>query len=174
MRTSIRVSCVIIILLCNYFCTSETYKRIESLSSSNNIDYINSTIKKVLKTGNEKIPKDSNNILIILGYQCNDYNPECYYRGVVFERGSQEKYYFEEIKSKKIRLVDDKENYEIINYILALSINNNSLLLKEYEGVNISHLQSAYYIYNIDKNSEEDDLFIYRNLFMDNKGFLHP
>src|SRR5690625_7506803 len=96
----------------NYFCTSETYKRIKNLSSSNNLNYINSTIKKVLKIGNEKISKDDNNILIILGYQCNDYNPECFYRGVVYDKNSKEKYYFKEIKSKKLELVnDDKANY---------------------------------------------------------------
>lgn len=174
MRASSRVSCVIIILLCNYFCTSETYKRIENLSSSNNLNYINSTIKKVLKIGNEKISKDDNNILIILGYQCNDYNPECFYRGVVYDKNSKEKYYFKELKSKRIELVnDDKENYEIINCILDLSISNNYLQLKEYEGVKISHLQSSYYIYELNSD-KQDQVLIYENLFMDDKGFLRP
>src|SRR5690625_7742719 len=98
MRASSRVSCVIIILLCNYVCTSETYKRIENLSSPNNLNYINSTIKKVLKIGNEKISKDDNNILILLGYQCNDYNPECSYGGVIDDKNSKEKYHFNELK----------------------------------------------------------------------------
>jgi|SRR5690625_963851 len=167
---------LIITLICILLsgCSSVLYEKMEKLSNLNQISYINTTNKKIIKTFEKKI-YGNNNFIIVLGHVCNDYITYCSYKGIIYSKSNKTKYYFKETKPKQIEIVTAyDESYFTLKNILDLFISNDYEILKNYVGVEFNHMESAYYVYDINNNSENDNLFIYRNLFMDDKGFLRP